>query len=62
MWLLEIACTFLMFPKNDWCTTYDSDNSGLNNVARKIVGIGTIKIRMHDKIVRTLMNVRRIQN
>jgi hypothetical protein len=30
-----------------------------NNVAYKIVGIGTIKIRMHDRIVRTILkNVR----
>jgi hypothetical protein len=29
-----------------------------NDVAWKIVGIGTIKIRMHDGIVRTLTNVR----
>jgi hypothetical protein len=28
-----------------------------NNVACKIVGIGTIRIRMHDGIVRALTNV-----
>jgi hypothetical protein len=31
-----------------------------NNVAYKIVGIGTIRIRVHDGIVRTLTNVRHI--
>jgi hypothetical protein len=31
-----------------------------NNVACKIVGISTIKIKMHDGIVRTLTNVRNI--
>jgi hypothetical protein len=33
-----------------------------NNVAYKIVGIGTIGIRMHHGIVRTLTNVRHIPN
>ena len=31
-----------------------------NNVACKVVGIGTIRIEMHDGIVRTLTNFRRI--
>jgi hypothetical protein len=45
-----------MSPKRDWFTTYESVNGGLvlmgNDVACKIVGIGTIRIRMHDGIVR----------
>jgi hypothetical protein len=53
-------------PLRDWFTTYDSVNGGSvlmeNNVAYKIVGIGTIRIRMHDGIVRTLTNVRHIQD
>lgn len=31
-----------------------------NDAACKIVGIDTIRIKMHDKIVRTLTNVRHI--
>ena len=65
-WVLDIACTFHMSPKRNWFTTYDSVNGGSilmgNNVASKIVGIGAIKIRMHDGIVRTLTNVRHIQD
>jgi hypothetical protein len=53
-----------MSPKRDWFTTYESVNCGTvlmgNDVACKIVGIGTIRIRMHDGIVRTLTNVRHI--
>jgi hypothetical protein len=53
-----------MSPKKDWFTTYESANGGLvfmgNDVAYRIVGIGTIRIRMHDGIVRTLKNVRHI--
>jgi hypothetical protein len=63
-WVLDTACKFHMSHKRDWFTTYDSVNGGSvlmgNNVACKIIGIGTIKIRMHDGIVRTLTNVRHI--
>jgi hypothetical protein len=63
-WVLNTACIFHMSPKRDWFTTNDSVNGGSvlmgNNVACKIVGIGTIRIRMHDGIVRTLTNVRHI--
>jgi hypothetical protein len=60
-WVLDTACTFHMFPKRDWFTIYDSVNCGSvlmgNNVPCKIVGIGIIRIMMHDGIVRTLANV-----
>jgi hypothetical protein len=61
-WVLDTACTFHMSPKRDWFTTYELVNSGSilmgNDVAYKIIGMGTIRIRMHDGIVRTLKNVR----
>jgi hypothetical protein len=63
-WVLDIACTFHMSPKRDWFTTYGKVNSGSvlmgNDVACKVVGMGTIKIRLHDGIVRTLKNVRHV--
>jgi len=50
-----------MSPKRDWFTTYESVNGGSilmgNDVVYKIVGIGTIRMKMHDGIVRTLTNV-----
>ena len=33
-----------------------------NNVASKVVGIGAIRIKMFDGIVRTLSNVRHVPN
>ena len=33
-----------------------------NNMPYKTIGIGSIKIRMHDGIVRTLSNVRHVSN
>jgi hypothetical protein len=63
-WVLDTACTSHMSYKRDWFTTYESVNGGSvlmgNGVACKIVGMGTIRIRMHDGIVRTLENVRHI--
>lgn len=63
-WVLDSACTFHMCPKRDWFTTYESINGGSvlmgKEMARKIVGIGTITIRMHDGIVRTFTDVRHI--
>jgi hypothetical protein len=53
-----------MSPKKDWFTTYELVNAGSvlmrKDVACKIVGMGTIRIRMHDGIVRTLKNVQHI--
>jgi hypothetical protein len=53
-----------MCPKRHWFTTYEPISGGLvfmrNDAACKIVGIDTIRIKMHDKNVRTLTNVRHI--
>jgi hypothetical protein len=53
-----------MSPEMDWFTTYELVNGGSvlngNDVAYKIVAIGTIKIKMYNGIVRTLKNVRHI--
>jgi hypothetical protein len=56
-----ILLVHFMSPKRDWFTTYESVNGGSvlmgNDVIYKIVGIGTIRMKMHDGIVRTLTNV-----
>jgi hypothetical protein len=61
LWVLDTACTFHMSLKMDWFTTSESVNGGSvlmgNDVTSKIVGMGTIRIRIHDKIVRTMKNV-----
>jgi hypothetical protein len=50
-----------MSPKRDWFTTYELVNGGSvlmgNDVAYKIIGIGTIRIMTHNGIVRSLTNV-----
>ena len=53
-----------MCPNRDCFSTYESVNSGVvligNNHACKIAGVGTIKVKMHDGVVRTLIDVRHI--
>jgi hypothetical protein len=64
MYVLDATCTFHMSPIKHWFTTYNSIDCSsileINDVACKIIGIGTIRIRMHDRIVRNLTNVRHI--
>ncbi|KAK3034900.1 hypothetical protein RJ639_033263 [Escallonia herrerae] len=63
-WILDTGYSYHMCPNRDWFVTYRSFDSGKvlmgNNVACKVVGIGSIQIRMHDGIVRTLTDVRHV--
>ncbi|KAG8472564.1 hypothetical protein CXB51_034519 [Gossypium anomalum] len=59
-WILDSGCTFYMSPNRDWFTTYETMSEGVflmgNNASCKIVGVGTIKVKMFDGVVRTLSN------
>ena len=61
-WVLDSACSYHMTPRRDWFTTYRTINGGLvymgNNTTYKVVGIGTVRIKMYDGIVRTMTDVR----
>ena len=61
-WVLDSACSYHMTPRRDWFTTYRPINGGLvymgNNTTYKVVGIGTVRIKMYDGIVRTMTDVR----
>ncbi|XP_074297851.1 putative mitochondrial protein AtMg00300 [Silene latifolia] len=50
-----------MTPNKDWFTTYKSINGGLvlmgNDAQCKVVGEGTVKIKTHDGVARTLTSV-----
>ncbi|KAG8474748.1 hypothetical protein CXB51_031715 [Gossypium anomalum] len=54
--------TFHMSPNRDWFTTYETVSEGVvlmgNNASCKIAGVGTIKVKMFDGVVRTLSDVR----
>ncbi|KAG8480237.1 hypothetical protein CXB51_024800 [Gossypium anomalum] len=61
-WILDSGCTFHMIPNRDWFTTYETMSEGVvlmgNNASCKIAGVGTIKVKMFDGVVRTLSDVR----
>ena len=63
-WLLDSGCTYHMWPKREWFSTYNPYDKGSvltgNDAVCKTVGIGNICMRMFDGQVRTLMNVRQV--
>jgi hypothetical protein len=63
-WILDSACSFHVKPNRDWFDIYRSVNSGIvtmGNCAHcKITGIGNIRIKMFDGVVRTLCDVRHV--
>ncbi|CAD6255778.1 unnamed protein product [Miscanthus lutarioriparius] len=64
-WILDSACSFHICSNRDWVSSYKSMQSGDvvrmgDNNPREIVGIGSVQIKMHDGIIRTLKDVRHI--
>ena len=61
-WILDSGCSFHMCPNREWFSTYSSVEGGVvhmgNDSSSKIIGIGTVKIRIHDGTIRTLSDVR----
>ena len=55
-----------MTPKKDWFDTYKPYNGGMvqmgNDATCSVIGIGTVKIKMFDGVVRVLNNVRHVPN
>ncbi|KAG8473058.1 hypothetical protein CXB51_035009 [Gossypium anomalum] len=56
-WILDSGYTFHMSPNRDWFTTYETVSEGVvlmgNNASCKIAGVGIIKVKMFDGVVRT---------
>ncbi|KAG8479075.1 hypothetical protein CXB51_029907 [Gossypium anomalum] len=63
-WIIDSGCTFHMSPNWDWLTTYETVSECVilmgNNVSCKITGVGTIKVKMFDGVVRTLSDLRHV--
>ncbi|KAG8475483.1 hypothetical protein CXB51_032327 [Gossypium anomalum] len=63
-WILDSGCTFHMNPNRDWFTTYETVSKGVvlmgNNASCKIAGVGTIKVKMFDGVIRKLSDMRHI--
>ena len=53
-----------MTSKKDWFDTYKPYNDGMvqmgNDAICPVIGIGTVKIKMFDGVVRVLSNVRHV--
>ena len=58
---MMIGCTFHMYPHRDWFVTDEPVDTGIvlmdNDTECKVAGIGTIQIKNHDGVVRTLSKV-----
>ncbi|KAG8501296.1 hypothetical protein CXB51_003445 [Gossypium anomalum] len=62
--ILDSGCTFHISPNRDWFTTYETVSEGVvlmgKNASCKIAGVGTIKVKMFDGVVRTLSDIRHV--
>ncbi|KAH0656305.1 hypothetical protein KY285_031187 [Solanum tuberosum] len=62
-WVLDSGCTLYMTFRKDWFSSYETSGGTVlmgNNATCKIVGIGSIRVRCHDGIVRTITEVRHV--
>ncbi|KAG8487958.1 hypothetical protein CXB51_018091 [Gossypium anomalum] len=61
-WILDSGCSFHMCPNREWFSTYSSVEGGVvrmgNYSSSKVIGIGTVKIKIHDGTIMTLSDVR----
>ncbi|KAG8479376.1 hypothetical protein CXB51_029148 [Gossypium anomalum] len=63
-WIIISGYTFHMSPCRDWFTTYETVSECVvlmrNNASCKIAGVGMIKVKMFDRVIRTLSDVRHV--
>ena len=63
-WMFGTGATFHVCPRRDWFARYEKLDGGVvvmgNDESCSTVGIGTIKIKMHDGVVRELNEVRHV--
>uniref|UniRef100_A0ACD5Y480 Uncharacterized protein n=1 Tax=Avena sativa TaxID=4498 RepID=A0ACD5Y480_AVESA len=64
-WILDTACSFHICCNKDWISSYESVQTGDfvrvgNDNPCHIVGVGSVKIRTHDGVTRTLSEVKHI--
>ena len=64
-WILDSACSFHTCTNIDWFSSYEPLQNGDfvrmgDDNPCEIVGIGSVQIKTHDGMIRTLKNVRHI--
>ena len=61
-WMLDSGATFHVTPRRDWFASFEKVDGGVvvmgNDQSCGVCGIGTVRIRMHDGVVRELKDVR----
>ncbi|KAM7477388.1 hypothetical protein LguiA_025601 [Lonicera macranthoides] len=65
IWLLDSGATCNMTPRREWFHRYEPISGGSvfmgDNHALEIAGIGTIKLKIYDGMVRTIQEVRHVK-
>ena len=63
-WLLDSGASHHICPHKDWFASYQTVNDGIvllgDNHSCKTVGVGSVKIKMFDGVIRTLTDVRHV--
>ena len=63
-WLLDSGASHHICPHKDWFAFYQTVNDGIvllgDNHSCKIVGVGSVKIKMFDGFIRPLTDVRHV--
>ena len=63
-WILDSGCSFHMTPNKSWFETYEQIDGGSvllgNNKACKVIGLGTVRLKLHDGKERLLKEVRHV--
>jgi hypothetical protein len=61
-WFLDYGASHHIFPHKIWFTSYQAIDGGVvlmgNNNSCKTIGVGSVKIKMFNGIIRTLIDVR----
>ena len=61
-WIMDSACSYHMTPNRDWYDTYRLVNSDYvlmgNDPSCKVVGIGNIRVKIFDGVIRMLCDIR----
>jgi len=59
-WILDLGCPFHMYPNKGWFENYKQIDGGTvllgNNRSCKVIGIGSLRTRMHNEIKREMYN------
>ncbi|KAK8918612.1 hypothetical protein KSP39_PZI021035 [Platanthera zijinensis] len=65
-WIMDIGCSYHMCPNIEWFSNFRQCESGRvfmgNDSECEVLGVGNIRIKMFDGVVRILTNVRYVPN